>query len=472
MTENFEDVSVVEPPKLASAPDPAQHKKNLLGVPGATALIIGGVIGTGVFSMPGEIAQYGMLAIVGLLMATVGAIGVGLLFSKLSSIIPRAGGPYAYPDEVFGGFAGYTSAFSYWMTTAIGNAGIVVSWVLYVDVLFGWNSENKIRDFGIALFGLWLPVAINFIGLNRVRQFQIVTVVIKVMPLVFIGTVGLVVALSRNEFPAWNPSGETPWAALSAVAAVVLFIFLGVEDASSAAGRVKNPKQNVPKATVFGTLTVSALYVASTIAIFGLVSTSELTDNGTPFATAMNSITHTTWAGQVMAIFAVVSGIGALNGLTLLVAEVPRAAAADGLFPAPFMRITKRDAPWFGLLLSAAIATCLVAIGSIGKSGLETFNLMVLLTGITSAVPYFLSAMVLVYLLTVKRRKIHPGMFARDMLIAILAGAFSIWCIYGSGAEAVEYAFLLLLVGYIMYAVFMGRTRRKAESSNSLSQSM
>ncbi len=459
-TDDVGDITVVQPPKLGSAPDPARNTKHLLGVPGATALIIGGVIGTGVFSMPGQIAKYGMLAIVGLLLATVGAIGVGLLFSKLSSVIPRAGGPYAYPDEVFGSFAGFTAAWSYWMTTAIGNAGIVVSWVLYVNVVFGWSTTNPIRDFGIAVVGLWLPVAINFIGLDRVKQFQIVTVVIKIMPLVFIGTVGLVVALSRNEFPAWNPSGQTPWVALSAVAAVVLFIFLGVEDASSAAGRVKNPTRNVPRATVLGTLSVSALYVASTIAIFGLVSTTELTGNGTPFATAMDNMTGTSWAGQVMAVFAVISGIGALNGLTLLVAEVPRAAAADGLFPAPFMRITKRDAPWFGLLCSALIATGLVGIASVGKSGLETFGFLVLLTGITSAIPYFLSALVLIYLLTVKRRKIHPGIFARDMLIASVAAVFSIWSIVGSGAKAVELAFMLILGGYVVYAVFLARKKR------------
>ncbi len=461
---DVDDVETVEPPKDPTVRAPAS--KHLLGVPGATALIIGGVIGTGVFTLPSTLAPYGMLAIVGLLVVTGGAISVGLLFARLSRIIPRAGGPYAYPQDVFGDFAGFTSAWSYWLTTAIGNAGIVVSWVFYVDVLFGWNEPDKVRDFLIALVGLWVPVMINLIGLESVRRFQVVTVIVKVMPLIFMGTVGLVIAFSRAEFPAWNPSGGSPWGVITITGALVLFIYLGVEDASSAAGRCANPRRTVPRATIIGTLVCAVLYVSSTIAIFGLVSGPDLESTGAPFSAAMNSIVGSgSWAGQLIAFFAVVSGIGALNGLTLLVAEVPRAAAADGIFPRVFTKLSKRDAPWVGLLVAAVLATAIVVISGIGQSGLEVFNTLVLLTGITSALPYFLSAMASLYLLIAYGRKPNPFAFFRNMAVTLIAAAFSIWVIAGSGAKAMSSAFLLILLGYIVFAVDRGRRRHRAAAA-------
>lgn len=453
--------AAVNAPLDPDAQAPAQ--KHLLGVPGASAIIIGGVIGTGVFTLPSSLAPYGMLAIVGLLVVTLGAICVGLLFARLSRLIPRAGGPYAYPHEVFGDFAGFTSAWSYWLTTAIGNAGIVVSWVFYVNALFGWES-NKPRELCIALVGLWLPVGINLIGLDSVRRFQIVTVIVKVMPLIFMATVGLAIAFTRMEFPEWNPSGGVPWQVITTTGALVLFIYLGVEDASSAAGRVRNPTRNVPRATMIGTMICAVLYVLSTIAIFGLVSTSELTQTGAPFSVAMDSIFGSHWAGQLIAGFAVVSGIGALNGLTLLVAEVPRAAAADGIFPKVFTKLTSRDAPWVGLLVSACLATALVVIGGIGSAGLSLFNLLVLLTGITSALPYFLSAMASLYLLFTTGKGPNPWAFGRALLVTLFAAAFSVWCIAGSGSEAVEFAFILILLGYVFYAIDKGRRYRRTRA--------
>ncbi len=451
--------STVEAPRDPTAPVQT-HTKRLLRVPGATALIIGGVIGTGVFTLPSSLAPYGMLAIVGLLVVTAGAIAVGLMFANLTRRIPRAGGTYAYAHAEFGNLTGFTAAWSYWLSTAIGNAGIVVSWVFYVNAMFGWDSNNLTRNLIISMVGLWIPVGINFIGLNQVRRFQVVTVFVKVVPLVFMATVGLYFAVSRWEFPAWNPTGGMPWAVITTTGALVLFIYLGVEDASSAAGRVENPKRNVPRATIIGTLACAVLYVLSTVAIFGLVSTSELSATGAPFSAAMADLTGVSWSGQAIAFFAVVSGIGALNGLTLLVSEVPRAAAADGIFPRVFTKLTSRDAPWVGLLVSAALATALVVISNLGEGGLSAFNTLILMTGITSALPYFLAALASGHLLLVRGQRPHPGALARDLGITILAGAFSIWCIFGSGLTPILLASGLMAIGYVVFGIDQYRRRR------------
>lgn len=454
-----ESVSTVVPPRDPSAPAPT-HTKRLLGVPGATALIIGGVIGTGVFTLPSSLAPYGMLAIVGLLVVTVGAIAVGLMFATLARRIPRAGGPYAYAHEEFGDLTGFTAAWSYWLTTSVGNAGIVVSWVFYVNAMFGWNDENLTRTLLIAGIGLWLPVAINFIGLEQVRRFQIATVFIKVVPLVLMATVGLAAAIAAGQFPEWNPTGEMPWMVITTTGALVLFIYLGVEDASSAAGRVANPARNVPRATIYGTLACALLYVLSTVAVFGLVPTAELSATGAPFSAAIQSLTGISWSGQAIAFFAVVSGLGALNGLTLLVAEVPRAAAADGIFPKEFTALTRRDAPWFGLLVSAGLASALVVVANLGESGLGVFNVLILMTGITSALPYALAALASGVLLIRTGRRPHPLIFARDMGITVIAGLFAIWCIVGSGVTPILLTALLMAGGYVVYGLDRRRRSR------------
>lgn len=451
--------STVEAPRDPTAPVPT-HTKRLLRVPGATALIIGGVIGTGVFTLPSSLAPYGMLAIVGLLVVTVGAIAVGLVFASLARRIPRAGGPYAYAHEEFGDLTGFTAAWSYWLTTAVGNAGIVVSWVFYVNAMFGWDSDDLTRNLVIAMFGLWIPVGINFIGLDQVRRFQVTTVFVKVVPLVFMATIGMWFAVSRWEFPEWNPTGGMPWAVITATGALVLFIYLGVEDASSAAGRVENPARNVPRATIIGTLACAVLYVMSTIAIFGLVPANELSSTGAPFSAAMADLTGASWSGQAIAFFAVVSGIGALNGLTLLVAEVPRAAAADGIFPRAFTRLTKRDAPWVGLLVSAGLATILVIISSFGEGGLAAFNTLILMTGITSALPYFLSALASGKLLLTPGKRPHPAALARDLGITVLAAAFAVWCIFGSGLTPILLTAGLMAVGYLVFGIDRHRRRQ------------
>lgn len=451
--------STVEAPRDPTAPVQS-HTKHLLKVPGATALIIGGVIGTGVFTLPSSLAPYGMLAIVALVIVTLGAISVGLLFAMMARRIPRAGGPYAYPHEVFGDLTGFTAAWSYWLTTAVGNAGIVVSWVFYVNAMFGWDSDNQARNLVIALVGLWVPVGINMIGLDHVRRFQVVTVIVKVIPLIFMATVGIGYAIARWNFPAWNPSGGVPWEVVTTAGALVLFIYLGVEDATSAAGRVENPATTVPRATIIGTLVCAVLYVLSTLAIFGLVPGSELTQTGAPFSVAIQEMTGIPWSGQAIAFFAVVSGIGALNGLTLLVAEVPRAAAADGIFPRVFTTITKRDAPWVGLLTSAVLATALVVISGLGSSGLSMFNTLILITGITSALPYFLTAMASMYLLLARGQRPHPAALARDLAVTLVAAVFSIWCIVGSGIQPVIYAAILIALGYVVYGLDRAKRRR------------
>jgi APA family basic amino acid/polyamine antiporter len=439
--------------ETTSTSTPPAKSTGSLALPQATALIMGSIIGTGIFTLPGSLAAFGPIAIVAFGVVSIGAVALALMFGSLSKRTPADGGPYAYAREAFGDFAGFTNAWSYWITAWAGNAAIVVSWVLYVQALFGWDSSNVALSVGIALVGLWVPALINMAGVGSMGSFQLVTTIIKFLPLLFISTVGLFF-INFDNFGAFNISGENAFAAISTAGALALFSYLGVETAAVAAGKVRDPERNVPKATIYGTLACTAVYLLSTVAIFGIVGPAALQESsnpGAPFIDAFDAMFGGSWAGKAVALAAVVSGIGALNGWTMICAEMPYAAAREGLFPAVFAKVTKRNVPWFGIIGSTVLASLFTWISYQGEGGLSVFNTLVFLSGVTAAIPYFFSALAQLYWLYTEGRRVNIGRFARDAGVAILSLAFSAWFVFGSGSDATFWAFLMLLAGWVVY---------------------
>src|SRR5580698_6519953 len=334
-------VSVPPPGGLHRDPEPMsakdQGKARALGLTSATGLVTGTVIGAGVFTMPAVLASAGTVSLVVLAVIAVGAMVLAGLFGQLTRRVPDAdGGLYAYARHEFGDFAGYLTGWCYWIQAWAGNAAIVSSWVFYVDSLFGINNPSGLTNWGIALFGLWVPAIINLVGVRQTAWFQNVTVVLKFLPLLFVGVVGWFFVHSAN-FGSFNASGGSLYSGIGIAAGVALFSFIGVEAAAVTAKRVRDPLRNVGRASLIGTGASAILYVLVTAAVFGLVPNGALRDNGAPFVNAFQSIfPHGAWPGKFVAALAVISGIGALNGWTLIVTETSRAVANDGLFPKAF----------------------------------------------------------------------------------------------------------------------------------------
>src|SRR5688500_20324380 len=179
------------PPAPTTPPSPLDQRARALGLPSATALVVGSIIGTGVFTMPAVLAGAGTSSILTLGVIGVGAVLLGLLFGQLTKRVPHnEGGIYAYARHEFGDFAGYITAWCYWITCWAGNAAIVSSWVLYVQSFFGIDNPSAWTNFGIALTGLWIAAAINLAGVKPMAWFQSLTVVLKFLPLLLVGTVG------------------------------------------------------------------------------------------------------------------------------------------------------------------------------------------------------------------------------------------------------------------------------------------
>ena len=175
-----------------------EKKAHTLGLTSATGLVIGSIVGTGVFTMPAVIAGAGTMGIIVLAVIAVGAMLLAVLFGQLTKRVPNSdGGLYAYSRHEFGDFAGYLVGWCYWIQAWAGNAAIVSSWVFYVDALFGWTHPSGMQNFGIAMVGLWVPAIINLVGIRQMAWFQNVTVVLKFLPLLFVGDRRLVLRRER-----------------------------------------------------------------------------------------------------------------------------------------------------------------------------------------------------------------------------------------------------------------------------------
>ena len=446
-----------------------------LGLPQATALIVGTIIGVGIFNLPGSLASYGPISLVAMGLTTVGALALAVMFAAMSKRMPADGGPYAYARAAFGNGTGFANAWLYWITAWAGNAAIVVGWVFYVQFFLGeyWTVSWTVSiggvdidlwSIGLCLLGLWLPAVINLSGLRHMASFQLWTSIIKFVPLAIMSTLGLFYVTSAN-FEPFNVSGETTLAAIGGAMALCLFSYLGVETAAVAAARVKNPDHNVPRATVLGTLASAVVYLLSLVAVFGIVGSAGLSDSAAPFSTAFGDMWGS-WASQGAALAVIVSGFGALVGWTMICAEMPSAAAGDGVFPERFERVSSRGMPAFGIVVSTALASVAMVVSFIGSTGYDVFNILVYMTGITAAIPYAFSALAQIKWRIIDRRQLQGARFTRDVTVAVIALVFSalfIWYSRMTGEPFLkEYAPFIMagvaaLIGIPVYLRQRGR---------------
>jgi len=164
----------------------------------------------------------------------------------------------------------------------------------------------------------------------------------------------------------------------------------------------------------------------SLTAVFGILPTPQLATATAPFSDAANAIFGGVWAGKVMAIAVIVSGFGALTGWTMICAEMPFAAAKDGVFPEQFKRTSSKGVPAFGIIASTVLASVAIIINYLGSNGATVFTTLVLMTGITAAIPYGFSALAQIKWRLADKQQMETPRFARDMAVAIISLVFSI----------------------------------------------
>ena len=410
------------------------------------ALVVGNTIGTGIFLLPAALAPFGWNALYGWGLTIGGALCLAYAFAALTRAMPNAGGPYDFIAGAFGPMAGFFVMWSYWISQWVTNAALAIGAVSYLSLfapeLFGRPMVGPI----IAMAFVVTMTAVAIQGVRATGAVQIVTTLLKVLPLVAVVATLLILLSSGSPAVTTAKVAPLPVAApaIAGAAALALWAMLGFESGTVPASRVIDPARTIARATLWGTLFVGALYVLVTVAVFLLFPAEQAAKSNAPLADLIGGV----WggnAGKFVAAFAAISALGALNGWVFLQAEVPLVLAERGVFPKAFAKVNEAGMPVFGHVLGCSLSVGLIATNLSGGM-VQIFSFMVLLATVATLVLYLVGS--LAALALVRRGQIKGALV---VAAASIGAIFALWTFYGAGAEATLWGAVLLATGIPVY---------------------
>ena len=423
------------------------------------ALVLGNIIGSGVFLLPSTLAHIGSLSLISWCFTGFGTICLALTLGKLSGMIPKTGGMYAYNKDGYGDFIGFQSALCYWIYVWTGNAAIAIAGVGYMQFFFP-QLANPVLSSGTAIVIVWVFTFINVGGVKEAGLVQIVTTILKLIPIIIIIALGWMYFDSTNITNYVNMTTDPHQSNLSAVsyaAMLTLWAFVGMESATIPAGEVEASKKHmIARATIIGTLLVTVIYIATSAIIMGMIPMTELQTSTAPFAKAAQIILGPTGA-TIIAIGAVISCLGAVNGWILLQGQIILAAAEDDLVPCSsyFKVRTKSGSPGRAIIFTSVLVTIFLLF-TMSKNLVNQFNLIITIATSFALIVYFYSCCAF-FVISVKRGlKIK----AFDATVTILAMLYSFWAIFSVGYEFVFYETMFVFITFAVY-VFVRKIRKK-----------
>ena len=425
-----------------------QDTKKQLGLWTSTSLVVGNMIGAGVFMMPAALAKFGGISLLGWVCSAIGAFLIAKVFAHLSKLLPAAdGGPYAYSQKGLGDFAGFLVAWGYLVSVWCTNAAITVSFISALSTFIPALATNPYLAIGTGLATIWFLSWINSLGILTSGILQLITTILKNVPIVLIVLVGLFY-IQWNNFLPFTASGTSTIAAITATTTFTFFAFLGIECATIPSGSVANSATTVAKATTLGTLIATLVYILGTVSVMGMIPAAALKNSVTPFADAAVIIWGQGakyWVSAGVAI----SAFGALNGYILIQGQLPYAVAKDQLFPQIFMRKNDKGVPVYGIVISSIFVSVFMAM-NYTKGLAEQFQFLILLTTSTILIPYiFCTASYLLMRLRVVG--ITKNIFTGAIVLAALTFLFCIWIMLGLGYETVFWGFVLTMSSVPIY---------------------
>lgn len=418
-----------------------------IGLLPATALVAGNMIGSGIFLLPASLAQYGQLSLLGWLVSTTGAILLALTFARLSKLLPFTGGLYLYTQRAYGNFFGFLIAYGYWIALWVGNAAIAVGFVSNLTPFFPLLKTNALGAAMICILTVWGVTLLNLRGVRDAALFQLVTMVLRLGPIIIIATYGYYFFHWSNL--AVPLASFNPFQVALHTAALTLWSFLGVESATIPASDIKDPKKNIARATLGGTVFASLIFITASTAVLGIVPKSVMADSASPFADAARQLWGNTGYYLVAAV-AAISCLGALNGWILLQGQIPWAAAQDGLFPKWFGQKNKHGAPAFALIASSILITILICF-NFSKSLQKQFEQMILLATLSSLIPYAFCSLAELRLRYLSGERLYWLVHFRLYLLSAATWFFAMAAIVGTGWEIISLGLVMLTTGLPIY---------------------
>lgn len=429
--------------------DPPASRRQL-GLPMTIALVVGNMIGSGIFLLPAALAPFGQDAIYGWLLTICGVLCLAGVLTILSANV--RGGPFAYVEQTLGPAAGFLVMWAYLIGVWTGLPAIAIAGVSYLSHIAPVLGHPGIAPLMTVAF-LWIFIAVNARSTRSAGAVQLVTSILKVVPL--IGVV-LVAAVAIGGGAKGAPQINQPFSegGLAAAAALALFSMLGFESATMPADKISNPRRTIPLATLSGALLTGAIYIATYAAVLFLLSGARTAASPAPLADAIMPAFGSI-AGTAVALFAAISALGCVNGWVLVAGEVPLTLARDGVLPRWFAKTSRFGTPVRAQLVAGVVATLLVLANS-SKSMSSLFAFLALVTTVSSLFLYVaVSVAALIFGL---RRQIRSAIL---LVIAVPGLIFSLWAFWGAGAEPSLWGLALLATGIPIYLLM-----RRGDRSN------
>ena len=421
------------------------------------ALVVGSMIGGGIFSLPQNMAASADVGavLIGWAITAVGMLTLAFVFQTLANRKPDLdGGVYAYAKAGFGDYMGFSSAWGYWISAWLGNVGYFVllfSTLGYFFPVFG--EGNTVAAVIGASVLLW---AVHFLVLRGIKEaafINLVTTVAKVVPLLLFVLIA-VFAFKLDIFTAdiWgvkNPDLGSVMNQVRNMMLVTVWVFIGIEGASIFSARAEK-RSEVGKATVIGFITVLLFLVLVNVLSLGIMTQPELAKLQNPSMAAVLEHVVGHWGAVLISVGLIISLLGALLSWVLLCAEIMFAAAKDHTMPEFLRKENANHVPVNALWLTNAMVQLFLIITLFSAS---TYLSLIYLATSMILVPYLWSAAYA--LLLAVRGETYEGFAAerrKDLIIGGIALIYAVWLLYAGGVKYLLLSALLYAPGAILFA--------------------
>jgi APA family basic amino acid/polyamine antiporter len=425
-----------------------------LGVWGATALVAGNIIGSGIYVIPASLADAaGPVSLLAWPIVAAGYLALNVVYADLAEAYPIQGGLQVYAAKAFGPLAGLVATTLYWISCVVGNAAFMTAFVGYAAVFFP-VFKDALPAFVLAQALLWTLTAVNLAGIKAGGAVQAVTTILKLVPLLVLAAVLVPHAEARNLAP-FAPKG---WGALFPAIALVAWPFLGAETATIPAGEMKDARRTIRRAAFSGLGLAAAVYFAVALTVALALPASEIAGSASPLAVAARHVLGP-WGESFVAIGALVSVAGILNGWILIAGRLPQAAARDGYYPRFFERLSPRTGAPVPALIGSGLVAALLASTYFAGSLLTAYNFIALAATATALIAIALSCLALIALVRREPESFRPAQRVRAPFFAIVGLGVVAILLRGSGWEVWGFTLAVVLLPIPFYVWSRGRTR-------------
>jgi APA family basic amino acid/polyamine antiporter len=428
-------------------PDDAAGKP--LGFWMCTALIVGNVIGMGMFMLPASLAPYGLNTLLGWGVTIFGCVFIAYTFANFARAMPGEDGPYGYMRRAFGNGMAFFIMWCYWVSLWITNATLAVGVAGYLAALFPGLAGMPLLPPAVALCLIWLFVLVSTRGAHASGRVQMVSTVLKLLPMLAVMVLGAyLLVVDAHLYVAHVPTTPLSFQASAAAGTIALFAMLGVESATLSANKVARPEYTLPRATMVGTLITALVYICVSAIPLLLIPQAELAASNAPLADLFNRYLGA-GSGKWLAVFVVISGLGALNGWTMITGAVTESFASHHVFPAVFKRVNRHGAPVTALVFTGLLASGMVLM-NYSRSLAQGFTFLSVMVTAATLPLYLIGGLAMIKLW---KRGVVQGKSALLLFCAVMSTVFSVWAFYGMGQEAFYWSVVL---GAVSLPVFYG----------------